>query len=115
MSDYATKNDMMFFQNEVLGDIKKVENKLNSKFEEKTSDINSKLVTQEKKMILLSNKFDELYETIITQKDNEEKISKIVNFKKKTEESMFIYDTKINSLERDLSNAIYKMDQTINN
>ena len=49
MSDYATKNDMMFFQNEVLGDIKKVENKLNSKFEEKTSDINSKLVTQEKK------------------------------------------------------------------
>ena len=66
-------------------------------------------------MILLSNKFDELYETIITQKDNEEKISKIENFKKKTEESMFIYDTKINSLERDLSNAIYKMDQTINN
>ena len=115
MSDYASKNDMMFFQDEVLGDIKKIENKLNSKLEEKTSDINSKLVMQEKKMILLSNKFDELYETIITQKDNEEKISKIVNFKKKTEESMFIYDTKINSLERDLSNAIYKMDQTINN
>ena len=29
MSDYASKNDMMFFQDEVLGDIKKIENKLN--------------------------------------------------------------------------------------
>ena len=115
MSDYASKNDMMFFQNEVLGDIKKIETKLNSKFEDKTNDINSKLTMQEQKMLLLQDKFHELCETIVTQKENEDKITKIINFKKKTEESMFVYDTKINSLERDLSNAIYKMDQTINN
>jgi hypothetical protein len=110
MSDYASKNDMMFFQNEVLGDIKKIETKLNSKFEDKTNDINSKLTMQEQKMLLLQDKFHELYETIVTQKENEDKITKIINFKKKTEESMFVYDTKINSLERDLANAIYKMD-----
>jgi hypothetical protein len=83
MSDYASKNDMMFFQNEVLGDIKKIETKLNSKFEDKTNDINSKLTMQEQKMLLLQDKFHELYETIVTKKENEDKITKIINFKKK--------------------------------
>ena len=29
MSDYASKKDMIFFENEILGDIKKLDNKIN--------------------------------------------------------------------------------------
>ena len=115
MSDYASKKDMMFFENEILGDIKKLDNKINSKYDEKINDLTNKLEASEQKVLLLSDKIGELYEIIANQKDNQTKISQIINFKQKTEESMFVYDTKIHSIEKDLNNAIYKFDNIFSN
>ena len=115
MSDYASKKDMMLFENEILGDIKKLDNKRNSKYDEKINDLTNKLEASEQKVLLLSDKIGELYEIIANQKDNQTKISQIINFKQKTEESMFVYDTKIHSIEKDLNNAIYKFDNIFSN
>ena len=115
MSDYASKKDMMLFENEILGDIKKLDNKINSKYDEKINDLTNKLEASEQKVLLLSDKIGELYEIIANQKDNQTKISQIINFKQKTEESMFVYDTKIHSIEKDLNNAIYKFDNIFSN
>ena len=115
MSDYASKKDMMLFENEILGDIKKLDNKINSKYDEKINDLTNKLEASEQKVLLLSDRIGELYEIIANQKDNQTKISQIINFKQKTEESMFVYDTKIHSIEKDLNNAIYKFDNIFSN
>ena len=41
--DGVSKNDMMFFQNEVLRDIKKLDNKFNTKLDEKNSQLIEKI------------------------------------------------------------------------
>ena len=41
--DGVSKNDMMFFQNEVLRDIKKLDNKFNSKLDEKNNQLVEKI------------------------------------------------------------------------
>ena len=115
MSEYASKKDIMLFEDEILGDIKKLDNKLSSKYDEKINDLANKIVVSEQKVVLLSDKIGELYETIANQKDSNSKISQIINFKQKTEESMFLYDTKIHSIEKDLGNAIYKFDNMFSN
>ena len=33
MSEYASKKDIMLFEDEILGDIKKLDNKLSSKYD----------------------------------------------------------------------------------
>ena len=43
----VSKNDMMFFQNEVLRDIKKLDNKFNTKLGEKNSQLVEKISIME--------------------------------------------------------------------
>ena len=47
--DGVSKNDLMFFQNEVLGDIKQIDNKLTSKLEDKSNELLEKISSTEKK------------------------------------------------------------------
>jgi len=114
-SDNVSKNDMMFFQNEVLMDIKKLDHKLNGKIDEKNTELTDKITKTEQKVSLLVTQISEIINSIATNKSNEDKISNFLNFKQKTEESLFVYDSKIHSLEKDISNAVYKFDNIINN
>ena len=110
-----SKNDMMFFQNEVLMDIKKLDHKLNGKIDEKNNELNDKITKTEQKVSILVTQISEVLNSIATNKSYEDKIANFVNFKQKTEESLFVFESKIHTLEKDISNAVYKFDNIINN
>ena len=128
--DGVSKNDLMFFQNEVLGDIKQIDNKLTSKLEDKSNELLEKISNTEKKISLLSTQITELFHSLANSKSLEDKISQFSTFKQKTEQTIFIHDSKIQVkteqtifihdskiqvLEKDVNNSIYKYDNIITN
>ena len=113
--DNVSKNDLMFFQNEVLMDIKKLDHKLNGKIDEKNNELTDKITKTEQKVSLLLTQISELMNSIATNKSNDDKIKDFISFKQKTEESLYLYESKIHSIEKDISNAVYKFDSVINN
>ena len=113
--DGVSKNDLMFFQNEVLGDIKQIDNKLTSKLEDKSNELLEKILNTEKKISLLSTQITELFHSFANSKSLEDKISQFLTFKQKTEQTIFIHDSKIQVLEKDVNNSIYKYDNIITN
>ena len=83
--DGVSKNDMMFFQNEVLRDIKKLDNKFNTKLDEKNSQLIEKISIIEQKISLITNQITELFNSIAIGKNNEDKIAKFMSYKLKAE------------------------------
>ena len=88
--DGVSKNDLMFFQKEVLGDIKQIDNKLTSKLEDKSNELLEKILNTEKKISLLSTQITELFHSFANSKSLEDKISQFSTFKQKTEQTIFI-------------------------
>ena len=60
------KNDLMFLQNEILGDIKKVENKIDNKIYNISESLNEQKTTYQKKLNHLEVQFN-----ILKQKTQE--------------------------------------------
>ena len=113
--DGVSKNDMMFFQNEVLRDIKKLDNKFNSKLDEKNNQLVEKISILNQKITIITNQISELFNSLAIEKNNEDKITKFMSFKIKAEESIFVNEAKIQTLEKDLNDAIYRYDNMLNN
>ena len=83
----VTKGDLMFFQNEVLGDIKKLEAKLNIKFNTSIEELKLLLSQNDSKNNILHEKFEELTNLMNFQnkKDDNEIIQKLKKNLSKTE------------------------------
>ena len=104
------KSDFIYFQNEFLQDIKK----LDIKFNEKISQIittfqNSKLITDQKFQIY-NDKISSLRTAIESNEEFKKVKTELENFKKKITEENIKNSNKIFYLERDLSDACFKYD-----
>ena len=109
--------DLMHLQNELLGDIKNVENKIDAKIKKSNQAFEENKSNVERRLNYLENAY-----TVLLQRnqnktsDNfEEKtkeiLSKLDLFKRKTEENYFRLENKINDLRNDLKDTGYKFDK----
>ena len=107
----VTRNDFIFFKNEVLKDMKSIENKMNDKISSSSSGIKNSISKLEEKLENLKKRLDE----IIKNPDSNNKIEQINNridkFKSKFEERILVNSTKISSLEREINNVSFKYDR----
>ena len=106
-------SELLFFKNEILGDLKQLENKLLRKLEQKTDGTQKKIVQIEASVDALTKKFfsmSSFYSENITMKD---KIDNLFQNISKLEGAMFTHDFRISSLEKDLVTAINKYDKII--
>ena len=109
----ALNQELLFFKNEILGDLKQLENKLLKKIEQKTDSSQKKIVQFEtsldaltKKVFNISNFFSEN----ITMKD---KIDNLFQSRTKMEETIYTHEYKLSSISKDLVTAINKYDKII--
>ena len=111
MSD-LTKKDFLFFQNEVLQDIKKIKLNCTEKISQLYSYIQEIVISNEKKYDSMNIIIKQL-----TEKDNSEKeqaiLSQIDRLKRKVEDSISSNNSKISVMQKDLSNSIFKYDKII--
>ena len=107
------KSDFIFFQNEILEDMKKLENKINNIIISNSNNLLEK-VNLNKNNIEATNK--KIFEIIKLVNNEDEKIkinSYIDKFKTKIDEFTFANDTKMTSLEKQLNELSFKYDKLI--
>ena len=107
--------DLIFFKNDMLGDLKQQEHKLNKKIDKQTDDTQKKLDQFQLKLDVLTDKLFSLSNLFTENNNLKEKIEYLLKFKTKTEETILNHDIKISSISKDLVNAINKYDKLIEN
>ena len=109
----SLKEELLYFKNDVLKDLKSTENRINQKYESQNNQIKSRLEEIEKKTNMISHKFSILTDERPSDNINKEKIAVLESFKKKTEDYIPTIDFRINNLNNELRNTIIKYDRVI--
>ena len=108
-------NDLIYFKDDILKQIRILDQKLQSKYETASDKLHSFLSESEYKLNSYSNKITEL-STLIT-KDNSiyDKIESLLTFKDKTNDTLITRSLQIDRIEKELNTSIMKYDQFIIN
>ena len=112
------KNDLMFLQNEILGDIKNVENKLDNKIFKISKSMDEQNSYYDKKINQLENILNILKEkthNLNFDKSKEKEKELINSLSKKIEDNYSKLDAKVSLLRVDLKDATYKYEKSIVN
>ena len=118
MADNSFKNDLMYIQNELLGDIKNVEKKLEVKLKKNNQSFEEYKIVLEKKLDYLENVYNALIQRIqptkIDEGFDEKKIFYEINsINQKMENNYFILKNDINSLRNEMKDSTYKYEKII--
>lgn len=109
--DEVKRNDLIFFRNEILEDIKKVESKINDKIAELSKQFENFSLINEQKNEYYKKKFDEVVLNVDTREFQTKIKDKIDKYGQKINEAIINSNVKIQKLEKDLSNSCYKYDK----
>ena len=104
------KTDFAYFRNEILGDMKGKENKINEKIAELNKYIERINTSNGQKLDKINSKIRNIQENMLLEDKINAKFDKINhNF----EENIYNLGTKINMVKKDLSDACFKYDQIV--
>ena len=114
----TSKNEIMIIQNELLGDIKNVEQKLNDKIKLVIHSLEDQKNNLEKKLSILEKGYNALVQREMPEENyntskEKEILTKINTLNKRLDESSSRLEIKINKLDENLKDAIYKYDRAI--
>ena len=120
MADNSFKNSLMYVQNEILGDIRDVENKLELKIKKNNQSFETYKISLEKKMNYLENAYNTLLQKTQNNKTNsnesfdEKKIFQEINsINQKMESNIFTLKNDIINIRNDLKDSNYKYEKLI--
>ena len=105
------KKDLLYFKNDILKDIKQIEIKLNTKYNDNSNNFDLKFQEYDNKINTILNKISEITNLIPIDNNIKEKVEKINKKTEKIEEIITINEIKLNSIDKDLNSAIYKYDK----
>ena len=109
----VSKNDFLFFQNDILKDIKALESTMNAKISQINQTIISKINEHESKITRLTDNINELLSIYASSKHDNEKIEQLLSMKRTINDSLLDCKTQINLVNRCMNNAISKYDTII--
>ena len=104
-------SELIYFKEEVLKDIKSLEEKLTSKFDFKVSEFKSRLAENEIKCNCVDNKLALVSALISEDKNLSQKLESLMCFKNSLEEKMLNQEIKSNLLAQELKSAVNKYDK----
>ena len=108
------KQDILFFKNDILKDIRTIEEKLYLKIKEQKIENAQQYGKYDKKIDNISNKLSRINTLLSSNKDASEKIALFESFKIKTEDSLYAINSKLNSIQRESKDFYYKYEKIIN-
>ena len=107
------KQDIIFLKEDVLKDFRRIESKLNNKYENHNSNTITKLLKFEKTIESMNNKIFELSSLIINDKNIHQKISHLNEFEIKTSDKLLSIDLSIKNNSEQIKEAINKYDKIL--
>ena len=112
-SDRSVQSELIYFKEDILKTLKKIESKLSLKQEESSSTLSSTLTSYDNKLDTFSQKITDLSNLISTDNSLREKVNILDTFKTNAENQITTHEIKINRTEKDLQNSIYKYDKAL--
>ena len=107
------KEDILYFKEDILKDIKHFENRFNVKYQDQTTVLKSKLDKYDLKMEAMTQKITSLGNKISTNISLKEKVEELYDFKNKIQNNVITQDIRLDSIIKDLKNAINKFDDIL--
>ena len=108
-----TKNEMRFFQNDLLTDLKKLELQINSKISNINQTVLTKTNEYDSKFNKIFENITELISQVAARKFDNERVEELLGLKVKFREQIIENKTRISMVEQNLQNSIFKYDQMI--
>ena len=102
-STAVTKSDLMFFQNEILTDLKLSQQKITNILTETTNNLIDRVSSNEQKINVLGQKVIELTHQLAEESDNKQKINQFILFQDKANDELISLKNKIEMTQKDLS------------
>ena len=109
------RDDLIIFKDETLKDIKKTERILQDKFHNVEFSLMEKIDNFEKKFSGITEKIDKISIFMDSLKDAETKISSLLAYKTKSENSIIDLDIKIRSFDKECHDSIYNISNILKN
>ena len=107
------KNDILYFKNETLKDIKEVQKKMFDKYATLDNDIKDKFELYEKKINSYGLKIDELFKSINIDKTIKEKVEQLLEFKEKTNDTILTEKIRLDNFRNDLKENVTRIDKIL--
>ena len=108
------KKDLLFFKDDILKDIRKIEEKLSLKINQQNTLISDQYDDFQEKVETISNKIDHLDSMMINNSELIEKFNNLQSFKSKTENHIMSLNTKMNAFQKDYRDYFNNIDALIN-
>ena len=106
----SSKEDILYFKDEILKDIKKFEIKLGQKIDIQVANTKNKLDEYEIKIATMVQKINNLANQISTNTSLKEKVNEIYGFKAKVQQDKMVQEIRVDTIAKDLKDAINKYD-----
>ena len=109
----VTKNDMIFFQNDMLSDLKKMELQTNNKLTSINQTLSSKINEYDEKFTKVFENIAELISAVSARKFDNERIEDLLSMKLKFSELITQNQSRLQIIDKNLENSMYKYDRFI--
>ena len=111
MNINVSRNDFLFFQNEVFKDIKDLEIRINEKITSILSNVYSNKESLENNNQKFTDKISQLITLIETTEERLKIDEQLSSFKKKVDDILLTNKAKVSSLEKDINQITFKYDK----
>ena len=107
------KMEILHFKNEVLSDIKKTEKLIADRYAKMNESLEEKFLKYEQKLETLNEKIQGINEGKSSDNILNENVTQLLSFRDKAKDNIMTTDIKVNNLEKDLNNNIYRIDKIL--
>ena len=107
------KQDLLFFKNDILKDLRKIEEKINMKLTEQSVVNNEQYEAYEKKLDILSTRITHV-NTIVSDNTNlTEKLNTFQSFKLKAEDNLLTLNSRVVNIQKESKDSIIKIEKML--
>ena len=107
------KQDLLFFKNDILKDLRKIEEKINMKLTERSVVNNEQYEAYEKKLDILSTRITHV-NTIVNDNTNlTEKLNTFQSFKLKAEDNLLTLNSRVVNIQKESKDSIIKIEKML--
>ena len=107
------KLDIMQFKDEILGEIKLLKKSVTEKYNFTTSFMNDKFKKYDNKLSSYSDSISDIKSNISTNDDVIKEVKSLLDFRNKIKDQMLTMDIKVNNMERETKNNIFRIDNLL--
>ena len=109
------KQDILFLKEDILKDFRQIETKLNTKYDNQSTNIFKQLGKFDNSLNLVNNRINKLSTLISTDKNIQEKISQLYEYKSKLNEDIVNHNISLKNISMELKTAINNYDTLFSN